>query len=424
MPADVPAAVEMIRRFRVLWEELAAEHPEVDGFLSDLGYVNLLSGALEGGRGAAGDRAAFRRGVAFVETGAALFDRLARARPDDPNPLEYYAITQRELAWQYSQVGDPAASEQSFARGLAAYQQLADRFPDVPAYRQGLAASHYNLGVRLAKAGRTDDAVAAFRRAFQLAADLARRSLVTRIQSRLLVDIVSRLSELAPQTAAQTSELEATLTAVLENRPDDPDILAARGRVYLHLAPRRPEKAIADLTRAMEVDPNDGSAPWWLYDRSRAHAAAGKHDRALADLDRAAERWPKLWDVWVWRGNYWRERADWEATVADYSRALELNPNYWPAYHGRGLAHAALTRWAAATADLAKAVQLGPQHAGLNNDLAWLLATCPDVTARDPGRAVDLARQAVAPSPGTARSTTPSAWRCTGPATGPGRSPR
>jgi hypothetical protein len=48
-----------------------------------------------------------------------------------------------------------------------------------------------------------------------------------------------------------------------------------------------------------------------------------------------------------------------------------------------------------ATADLA----LAPDDARANNNLAWLLATCPDATLRDPARAVRLAAKAVKLAP-------------------------
>src|SRR5262249_39135863 len=48
-----------------------------------------------------------------------------------------------------------------------------------------------------------------------------------------------------------------------------------------------------------------------------------------------------------------------------------------------------------------KALEVFPGSAAAHNTLAWLLATCPDVGVRDPGRAVELAQQAIALAPKT-----------------------
>ena len=42
---------------------------------------------------------------------------------------------------------------------------------------------------------------------------------------------------------------------------------------------------------------------------------------------------------------------------------------------------------------------LTPKNADACNDLAWLLATCSDIKLRNPGRAVELAKKAVALAP-------------------------
>src|SRR5262249_26338098 len=52
-------------------------------------------------------------------------------------------------------------------------------------------------------------------------------------------------------------------------------------------------------------------------------------------------------------------------------------------------------------------LESNPKSPAAHNDLAWLLATCPEPTVRDPGRAVALAGRAVelVPSTGAYRTT-------------------
>ena len=62
----------------------------------------------------------------------------------------------------------------------------------------------------------------------------------------------------------------------------------------------------------------------------------------------------------------------------------------------RATAYTQLGRYREALADYHKLLELAPNSALAHNDLSWLLATCPDAKLRDPARAVELARRAVA----------------------------
>jgi tetratricopeptide (TPR) repeat protein len=69
--------------------------------------------------------------------------------------------------------------------------------------------------------------------------------------------------------------------------------------------------------------------------------------------------------------------------------------------------HSRLGRHADALMDWERSLELLPNSAEAHNNLAWLLATCPEATLRDPKRAVELATKAVelAPAQGTFRNT-------------------
>jgi eukaryotic-like serine/threonine-protein kinase len=65
----------------------------------------------------------------------------------------------------------------------------------------------------------------------------------------------------------------------------------------------------------------------------------------------------------------------------------------------RGRALVAQKQWDKAIAAYTKALELKPGIPILCNNLAWILATCPDLRLRDAGRAVELATQATARAP-------------------------
>ena len=69
------------------------------------------------------------------------------------------------------------------------------------------------------------------------------------------------------------------------------------------------------------------------------------------------------------------------------------------AFRQQGLEFRNSGQWNQALATYAKAIEMGPRSAEAHNDLAWLLATCPEAEIRDPGRAVELAKKAVELTP-------------------------
>ena len=78
---------------------------------------------------------------------------------------------------------------------------------------------------------------------------------------------------------------------------------------------------------------------------------------------------------------------------------LELNPSIRDVRGSLAAAYVELGQWEEAIAQYNHLVEEGPQIAAAHNDLAWLLATCPDAKVRDAARAVELAKRAVELAP-------------------------
>jgi eukaryotic-like serine/threonine-protein kinase len=74
---------------------------------------------------------------------------------------------------------------------------------------------------------------------------------------------------------------------------------------------------------------------------------------------------------------------------------VDLGELGYSVYFQQANAHAARKEWEKAIADYTKALELKPDVPVLCNNLAWLLATCPDPKFLDVARAVELARKAV-----------------------------
>ena len=117
------------------------------------------------------------------------------------------------------------------------------------------------------------------------------------------------------------------------------------------------------LPRSEDPDPRNGASrrPRWLCYRGDSLAALGRNQEALSS----------------------------------YSRSIELAPKFETAWYRRAALNARLGDWKIALDDYDHIRSQQPDHADANNDVAWYLATSPELGLRDPRRAVELAEKAV-----------------------------
>jgi tetratricopeptide (TPR) repeat protein len=180
----------------------------------------------------------------------------------------------------------------------------------------------------------------------------------------------------------------------------DPKNAAAwnhRGWAYTQL--HQYDKALADLNKAIELDPKN-AVPW--YNRSSAYNQLHEYDKELSDLNKAIELDPKNAVAWYNRGSTYIGLHQYDKALADYSKVIELEPKNAVAWNQRGVAYYSLHQCDKALADYTTALELQPDSAVsavFQQNLAWVLATCPDSKLRDPKRAVELAQKAVKAGP-------------------------
>jgi tetratricopeptide (TPR) repeat protein/serine/threonine protein kinase len=245
-----------------------------------------------------------------------------------------------------------------------------------------LAAAWMNRGLVFSKLGQNEKAVADYARAIQLIPAEAQAWYNRGVA-------YAALRQLDPAVADFTKaiELNARFAPAWYNR----------GNIY-HFQ-NQLDKASADYSRAIELD--EKLPLPWCY-RSAAHLQRGQLDQAIADATRAIELDEKLEIAWLYRGLAHDKQGQFAKAIPDLSRFLELAPNHpqkTEAYVRRGLGNARLAHYAEALRDFQTVEKLVPPNAVLQNELAWLLATCPETRLRDPGQAVERAKRAVALAP-------------------------
>ena len=119
--------------------------------------------------------------------------------------------------------------------------------------------------------------------------------------------------------------------------------------------------AIADLTKLLEINPQDAKA---YNERGIAKNALKDYLGAIADFTKAIEINPR--DAYIYfdnRAGVKIEMGDYRGVVFDTTKTIEIKPNYTNAYERRGIAKQYLGDDRGACADYKKAVSLGDESA-------------------------------------------------------------
>ncbi len=120
-----------------------------------------------------------------------------------------------------------------------------------------------------------------------------------------------------------------------------------------------------------------------------------------------------VWDLRAIREQLARMGLDWDlppyppARAVDETRSLQVQVERGNLdamiqahkHHRQARGHVNSRQWDKAIGAYAQAIELDPKNPTTQNNLSWLLATCPDAKFRDPGRAVALAKEAVKLAP-------------------------
>jgi len=89
-----------------------------------------------------------------------------------------------------------------------------------------------------------------------------------------------------------------------------------------------------------------------------------------------------------------RQTAYWQNNISLWTHTLECTQDNYVAHTNLGLALAQQGRAAEAMLEYRKVLETVPGSATAFNNMAWLLATCPDRSLRDGAKAVQLAERA------------------------------
>ena len=149
--------------------------------------------------------------------------------------------------------------------------------------------------------------------------------------------------------------------------------------------------AIIDFGEAIRISSKDPEAYEW---RGAAHLAKGDLTNAICDFTRAIQLRPTNATVYLNRANAFRLNHELDKAVADLDECLRLDPQDAEALATRADCLADKHFFGDAVDGYAKAIRVDPKNPHAYNGLAWLRATCPLASMRDPRQAVELGRKA------------------------------
>lgn len=162
---------------------------------------------------------------------------------------------------------------------------------------------------------------------------------------------------------AVTVQLEKAvedLTRAVQLDPKDAVNLIHRGVVYVSLG--RVERGLDDLNQAVALAP-ESAAPYEA--RARAYNAAGAFQRAVADCDTALRLQPGLANALFSRGIAYDGLEDYDRAIEDFTEVARLYPKGGSgAYNNRGMSYAKRGQTDRAIEDFDEALALDPNLAG------------------------------------------------------------
>ena len=148
----------------------------------------------------------------------------------------------------------------------------------------------------------------------------------------------------------------ADLNKALQLDPNSAPALIERASIYQ--ARDDFDRAIADYDRTLRFNQNLGEA---YGGRASAYQGKGDLDRALADFGEAVRLDPASASLRVHRGAVYEAKGDYDRAIADYDAALERDPNMASVHNSRGLAYLAKSDFDRALADFSAAIELDPK---------------------------------------------------------------
>ena len=278
-----------------------------------------------------------------------------------------------------------------------------------PVYGQDTDGNWYRKGMFFNRSGQHDKAIEAFTKAIEADPEHANaynnRGAVWYAKKewdKAIADY-TRAIEIDPGSAAfyinrgavwfKQGHYKKTISdynKAIDIDPGSADAFNNRGMTWYFLA--QYDRAVADYSKAIGINPDNHE---YHNNRGAAYFRKNQYDRSIVDYSRAVTLDPASSNAYKNRGIAWFKKGFYDRAVADYTRAMETASPTADMYISRGIAYYQKGLYNKALIDFVDAVTTEPDNADACNQLAWMLAVCPDSDYRNGAKAVELAQKAV-----------------------------
>ena len=185
-----------------------------------------------------------------------------------------------------------------------------------------------------------------------------------------------------------------------------PDYAEAHNNLgYVLLQRGEVDKAIVHFQQALQIKPDNEEAH---YNFGNALLQKGSVDEAIFHYQKALQIKPDNAKAHINLANALLQKGRVDEAIIHYQKALQIKPDNAKAHINLGNALLQKGRVNEAMVHYQQALQIKPDSPDVLNNLAWLLATCPDAHIRDgvqavkyAGRACELTHYGMTPFVGT-----------------------
>lgn len=146
----------------------------------------------------------------------------------------------------------------------------------------------------------------------------------------------------------------ADLSVAIKLNPHDGLALNRRGRLYLALNQR--DKALKDLSQAIDIEPRISI----LVQRGQAYQSLGRNAEAIKDYSQAIAKQGDIGQALSTRGKLYEKMGDFSKAAADYSLMVRRGEGDEDTFYRLGECNMKLQKFDAAVRDYTEAMKISP----------------------------------------------------------------
>jgi tetratricopeptide (TPR) repeat protein len=287
----------------------------------------------------------------------------------DTETLWRTTIARNPNCWlAYNDLGGYLYNKGLVKEALEQYQKAIRIYPD-------FTDALNSMGVAFAAERRFDEAIDSYRKSLQVNPNDA--------------DVLNNLGA----ALFNQGRFDEALGCYHQALAIDPKFAGAHNNLGILLEKQgRAADAIEEYRRAIELKPDRVE---FYSNLGNLLAAQGRTTEADEQFQKALAIKPDYAPAHYSLANLLFAQGQWQGAVEHYQQALEQMPDSVHAHYQLGLSLQCLGKSAAAIPEFDKVLELDPNHVAAQNNLAWILATCPDASLRNGSKAMDLAQRAM-----------------------------